>query len=123
MGAAIDAAGVPRRAFDKARASEVFAMSPPVHEEVTEVLNRPRLARFVKPDLRDEVLALLLSGAAWFRPAVAVADCRDPADNKYLELALASGAGTIVSSDNHLLVMHPWRGVRILRPAEYLSQP
>jgi putative PIN family toxin of toxin-antitoxin system len=121
VGAAIDAHSVPRRAFNKARAGDVFAMSQSVHDEITDVLHRPRLARFVKPDLRDEVLALLLSGAEWFRPAIAIADCRDPLDNKYLELALASGAGVIVSSDNHLLVMHPWRGVRILRPAEYIA--
>ena len=121
MGAAIDASSVPRQAFNKARARDVFAISRPVHDEITDVLHRPRLAKFVKPDLRDEVLALLLSGAEWFRPAVAVAECRDPLDNKYLELTLASGAGVIVSSDNHLLVMHPWRGVRILRPAAYLA--
>ena len=50
-----------------------------------------------------------------------VADCRDPKDDKYLELAFAAGAETIVSSDDDLLVLHPWRGVRILRPADYLA--
>ena len=50
-----------------------------------------------------------------------VADCRDPKDDKYLELALASGADTIVSSDKDLLVLHPWRDVRVLNPADYLS--
>lgn len=51
-----------------------------------------------------------------------VTDCRDPKDNKHLELALASGADTIVSSDADLLVLHPWRGTRILRPADYLAE-
>jgi predicted nucleic acid-binding protein len=50
-----------------------------------------------------------------------VTDCRDPKDAKYLELALAAGAETIVSSDDDLLVLHPWRGVRVLRPADYLA--
>ena len=49
-------------------------------------------------------------------------DCRDAKDNKYLELALAARAGVIVSGDADLLVLHPWRGVRILRPAEYLVE-
>ena len=48
-------------------------------------------------------------------------DCRDPKDNKYLELALAAGASTIVSSDSDLLVLHPWRGVRILSPRAYVG--
>jgi predicted nucleic acid-binding protein len=42
-------------------------------------------------------------------------------DNKYLELALAGGAETIVSGDYDLLVLHSWRGVRILQPADYLA--
>ena len=57
----------------------------------------------------------------WFAPAERVTDCRDAKDNKYLELALAAGAGILVTGDADLLVLHPWRGVRILRPAEYLA--
>ena len=49
-------------------------------------------------------------------------DCRDAKDDKYLELALASGAEVIVSGDADLLVLHPWRGVRVLRPADYLAE-
>ncbi|MFZ1426928.1 MAG: putative toxin-antitoxin system toxin component, PIN family [Geminicoccaceae bacterium] len=51
-----------------------------------------------------------------------MADCRDAKDNKYLELALAAAADVIISGDTDLLVLHPWRGVRILRPAEYLAE-
>ena len=49
-------------------------------------------------------------------------DCRDPTDNKYLELALAAQAATIVSSDQDLLAVHPWRGILIQRPADYLAR-
>lgn len=120
VGAAIGPDGVPRRALHKARGQDRFALSKAVHDEIVEVLHRPRLARFIDPALRDELLDLLVPGAAWFEPAERVADCRDPKDNKYLELALAASASTIVSSDTDLLVLSPWRGVRILRPAEYL---
>ena len=111
------------RAFELARGRDTLAMSRPVFDEIADVLNRPRLARFIRPDLRSKLLALLSSGAQWYQPADRVEDCRDPADNKYLELALAAGAGTIVSSDGDLLVLHPWRGVQILRPAEYAALP
>ena len=89
--------------------------------ELLDVFGRPRLARFVLPQLRDEVLALLDTFGDFLALAERVTDCRDPKDNKYLELALAAKATTIVSSDDDLLVLHPWRGVRILRPAEYLA--
>ena len=32
-------------------------------------------------------------------------------------------AGAIVSGDQDLRVLHPWRGIAILRPAEYLRPP
>ncbi len=55
-------------------------------------------------------------------PNRGVTDCRDAKDNKYLELAPAAGTGTIVSGDADLLVLDPWRGVRILKPAAYLAE-
>ena len=90
-------------------------MSAAVDAEIAEVL-RPKFARAI-PVTRREVF-LRIESAIWFDPEVRVADCRDPKDNKYLESALAAGADTIVSSDGDLLVLHPWRGVRISRPAE-----
>ncbi len=88
--------------------------------ELVDVFARPRLARFVLPDLRDEVLALLDTSGVFVAPAERVTDCRDAKDNKYLELALAARVATIVSGDDDLLLLHPWRGVRILSPAIYL---
>ncbi len=118
----MDADGVPHRALRKARASDMLAMSQPVFDEVSDVLQRPRLARFIDPNLRADVLDQLVSGTVWFAPAEAVTDCRDVADNKYLELVLSAQARTLVSSDQDLLVLHPWRGIPILRPAEYLAR-
>jgi len=48
-------------------------------------------------------------------------DCRDPMDDMYLELALAAGAKPIMSSDAELLVLDPWRSVRVLSPSAYLA--
>lgn len=119
----MNAEGVPHQAFRRARASDTLAMSQPVFDKVVDVLHRPRLARFVNATLRADLLDQLVSGSTWLEPSVTVADCRDAADNKYLELALAAGAATIVSSDQDLLALHPWRGIAILRPAAYLGQP
>lgn len=95
-------------------------MSQPVWNELIEVLHRPKLARFVGADQRETVLDLLRSVSVWFEPQLRIQDCRDAKDNKYLELALAADATVIVSSDEDLLILHPWRGIRIVRPADYL---
>ena len=71
---------VPRQAVNRAWSDDRFALSTAVANEVLEVLHRPRLARFIIPALRDEVLDLLVPGATWFEPAERVTDCRDPKD-------------------------------------------
>jgi predicted nucleic acid-binding protein len=48
--------------------------------------------------------------------------CRDPRDNQFLALALAAEADVVVSSDEDLLALHPWRGIPVVMPAEFLSR-
>ena len=48
--------------------------------------------------------------------------CRDSGDNKFLALAFECDADVIVSSDEDLLVLHPWDEIRILRPTEFLNE-
>jgi putative PIN family toxin of toxin-antitoxin system len=73
-------------------------------------------------DRRRETLELLAAAALWAEPGETVEDCRDAKDNRYLELALAAQASIIVSGDEDLLVLDPWRGVRILRAAQFLKK-
>lgn len=62
--------------------------------------------------IRDHVLVVPV--------ALVVADCPDPADNKFLALAVAADAELIVASDPHLTRMHPWREIAIMPPAAFL---
>jgi uncharacterized protein len=121
VGAALKVDSVPERALLRAEEVDVFALSAAVDAEIAEVLGRPRFARAIPLERREQLLQILRRAAVWFEPTVHVTDCRDPKDGKYLELALTAGAETIVSSDDDLVVLDPWRGVRILRPADYLA--
>lgn len=121
VSAALREDSVPERALLRAEETDVFALSPEVDAEIADVLNRPRFATAVSAARRMRILDVLRGGAVWFVPSERVADCRDAKDNKYLELALASSAWAIVSGDADLLVLHPWRGVRIMRPGDYLA--
>ncbi|HEY1933653.1 MAG TPA: putative toxin-antitoxin system toxin component, PIN family [Acetobacteraceae bacterium] len=98
-GAALKADSVPERALLRADEMDVFALSAAVDAEIANVLDRPKFARAIPPERRASVLDILRREAAWFEPVVRVTDCRDPKDDKYLELAIAAGAETIVSSD------------------------
>jgi putative PIN family toxin of toxin-antitoxin system len=121
ISAALKADSIPERAVLRAEEVDVFALSAAVDDEFAEVLNRPKFAHAIPVARRDQMLRVLRDAAIWFDPAVRVNECRDAKDDKYLELALAAGAEIIVSSDDDLLVLHPWRGVRILNPADYLT--
>ena len=121
VSAALKAGSVPERALLRAEEVDVLALSSAVDAEIADVLSRPKFARAMSPLQRQRFLAILRSVAVWSEPTVRVTDSRDDKDNKYLELALAAGAETIVTGDQDLLVLDPWRGVRILSPVDYLA--
>jgi len=51
-----------------------------------------------------------------------VTECRDPKDNKFLELAVSAKANFIVSSDIHLLELNPFRWIQILQLSNFKQQ-
>jgi len=89
--------------------------------ELTEVLRRPKFSRALTLAVIEFHLARLTAVFEVVEVVHTVRDCVDPKDNMILELALSGGANIILSGDDHLLRMNPWRGIRILRPAEYLE--
>ena len=48
--------------------------------------------------------------------------CRDPKDDKFLELALNGQAEMIISGDNDLLEIDPFKGIRILKVNEFIEK-
>jgi putative PIN family toxin of toxin-antitoxin system len=45
----------------------------------------------------------------------------DPDDNKFLDAAVAGKAKFIVSGDKHLLDLKEFKGIRILKPADFIA--
>ena len=69
-----------------------------------------------------EFLDLLARAVRWCDVTSRTGDCADPKDNKFLELACDASAMLIVTGDDDLLRLHPWRGVRIVAPATFLAE-
>jgi len=93
-------------------------------EELSNVLLRSKLDRYASKAARRSLLETWESAAVFFPDTVlqeVVRDCRDPDDDKFLELALASRASVIVTGDPDLLVLDPWRGIRIVKLADFDS--
>jgi putative PIN family toxin of toxin-antitoxin system len=116
IGALLKEDSVPERALLLARTHDTICLSGAVETEIRAVSARPKFRRYLAAGRLDLILDLLKAAAVSVESTVPVTDCRDAKDNKYLELALAAGATTIVASDDDLLVLDPWRGIRIVRP-------
>lgn len=98
--------------------------STPMMVEVIDVLGRPKIqAKYhIQPNDIVELINLIRLRGELVIPKRVVTECRDPKDNKFLEAALAGEADIIVTGDDDLLVLHPFEGVDILRPAEFLAR-
>lgn len=99
----------------------VVLTSPPVLDELIEVLDRPRLRQNLSSDPRV-LVELLLTEAVLTPGQLTVSGvCRDPKDDKFLACALEGGANYIVTGDADLLVLQTYHGARIVRPAEFVE--
>jgi uncharacterized protein len=121
IGALLKQGSIPERALLLARAHDIICLSVEVEAEIREAFTRPRFGKYLTPGRTQLILDVLTASAVTIVPTIRVTDCRDVKDNKYLELVLASGAATLVASDADLLTLDPWRGVRIMTPAEYVA--
>ncbi|GAP98171.1 hypothetical protein NIES2104_47240 [Leptolyngbya sp. NIES-2104] len=89
-------------------------------EELSDVLGREKFDRFVTSEERDEFLETFVERATLVEIIERVQECRDPKDDKILELALNGQAEYIVSGDKDLLVLNPFRDVKIVTAEEFL---
>lgn len=84
-----------------------------------EVLRRPRIAAKLAPFVVDYVRRLF-AAAELVTIAERVTACRDPKDDKFLELAVNGRADAIVSGDADLLALDAFRGIPIITPAAFV---
>jgi putative PIN family toxin of toxin-antitoxin system len=94
--------------------------SAATEEELFEVIDRPRFARLVAPDFRAWLADLFVRGES-VTISERVTECRDPKDNKFLELAVNGRADLILSGDNDLLVLGDFRGIPIVQPGAFFE--
>ena len=87
-------------------------------QEVFAVLERPRIAAHTVP-LFAERLRRIFASAELVRIVEQITACRDPKDDKFLELAVNGRADVIVSGDADLLVLEAFRGIPIITPAAF----
>ncbi|NJO83046.1 MAG: putative toxin-antitoxin system toxin component, PIN family [Blastochloris sp.] len=111
---------IARQALDQALTTGVLLVSEPTILEVMQVITRPKFDRYIPEANRRLVLSLLLRQTTLLVVTIRISDCRDPKDNKFLELARTGSATAIISGDKDLLELHPYHGIAILTPGEFV---
>jgi putative PIN family toxin of toxin-antitoxin system len=90
--------------------------------ELADVLSRRKFDRYISVVDRKNFIQRLTEIAELVPIIQLVRECRDPKDDKFLEVALNGRADVIITGDAKLLEMHPWREIAILSPAVYLRR-
>jgi putative PIN family toxin of toxin-antitoxin system len=114
---------IPAEAVRKARRNGRLLVSEATMNELADVLARPRLDRYVSIEDRKGLLRQVGRIAELVPIIYPVRECRDPKDDKFLELAWNGRADVIITGDADLLEMNLWRGIRILSATNYVQSP
>lgn len=96
-------------------------VSPETLTELADVLSRPKFDRYVTIEQRKQFLRLVARSGRLIHISRHLHVCRDPKDDKFLELAVNGRATLIITGDNDLLSLHPFRGITIQTPADFLA--
>ena len=112
----------PRQALDYVRRHGIVLVSTDVLAELREVIRRPRFDRYLREGRRREFLYNLEQDAELVVITHRITACRDPKDDKFLELAISGNASHIITGDNDLLALHPFRNIPIITPAAFLAE-
>ena len=122
ISAALVETGTAAKALDAAYAKHKLLLSEPTFDELVTRLARPKFRRYLGDASRIIFLEALSGAAQWIEIDGRAQGCRDADDDKYLETAVGGSADAIVTGDRDLLDMHPFEGISILSPADWLAR-
>jgi putative PIN family toxin of toxin-antitoxin system len=109
------------QAFEHALLRAKLLVSAETLTELEDVLLRSKFDLYVRLQTRLSFFHYLRREAEFIESVAPVSACRDPKDDKFLALAITGQADFILSGDKDLLVLHPFRGIDILNPRQYLD--
>ncbi|MFH1633286.1 MAG: putative toxin-antitoxin system toxin component, PIN family [Chloroflexota bacterium] len=112
----------PGKAFFGALRKGVVLTSDDTYLELSEVIRRKKFDRYISRIERERFLLVFLRTAALVEVTEIISACRDPKDDKFLELAVNGQADIVISGDDDLLLLNPFRGIVIITPGEFLTR-
>jgi uncharacterized protein len=121
ISAALDADSTPARARNHALQRGQLLGTEETLQEFADKLLAAKFDRYVARATRQILLERLPQVVEIVVVIQTIRACRDPKDDKFLEAAVNGRADVIVTGDKDLLALHPFAGIPILTPADYLA--
>ena len=121
ISAAFNEHSQPALALKKARTIGTLLISDEIIAEYLIVFARDKFNRWLSLETRIEFIENIIANALPIQIIERIQECRDPKDDKYLSLAVSAQADAIISGDEELLVMNPFRQIPILNSSDFLS--
>jgi len=91
--------------------------------ELAQTLLRKKFDRYVSREDRQEFFERFARVAEWVSVTSTIRRCRDPKDDRFLELAVDEAAHLLVTGDQDLLALAPFPSFRVLTPADVGAPP
>jgi putative PIN family toxin of toxin-antitoxin system len=90
--------------------------------ELKEVMSRPKIARYISPERREDILDRYQEYGIFVEPETHIPFPEDPKDEKILAVAIEGRADFLVTGDAALLALGKVGGTRILTPKELIEE-
>ena len=112
---------LPQQVFDYATSQAILLMSDEVQSEIENVISRPKLQKYITLERRTKFLSELSQQVERVTINQQIRACRDPKDDKFLDLAVCGEANYIITGDTDLLDLHPFQNISIIKAANFLT--
>ncbi len=91
-------------------------------DELMFTLRKPRINSLIPESDIVNLFNLIKKRARFVIPKIKLSVCRDSKDNKFLECAVEAEIKLIISGDNDLLCLSPFKEIEISRPQDFLKR-
>jgi putative PIN family toxin of toxin-antitoxin system len=112
---------LPRKIIDQVDSLGTILVSYDTMLELNEFLTRKKFERYFSQEQRLNFIAKFFEKAEMVEILELVEICRDPKDDKFLELAVNGRANYLITGDQDLLVLNPFQETLIITVSQFFA--
>ncbi|MDF5737081.1 MULTISPECIES: putative toxin-antitoxin system toxin component, PIN family [unclassified Nostoc] len=123
LSAALSPDGTARKALDKAYKEFFIAQSDETYQELNTRIYKRKFDKYISDEDQQDFLDVVKKYSQFIEIKSQINTCRDPDDNKFLELAKDSNAEFLITGDQDLLSLKALAEYQnqIITPRDFLA--